>query len=134
VGVGLTDPEHRERALRLPHGTKSSGGPEGPEKCLEDALQLESGRCLRGAGLFHNRCPISQCDRFAGNRRHVLAWYNDSDQIQWVGGGEGGGFARGRADQRGFSGENRRPALLLRFSCRAKPACEPFLNERMGPR
>ena len=42
--------------------------------------------------------------------------------------------AGGRADQRGFSGENRRPALLLRFSGRAKPAREPFLNERMGPR
>ncbi len=41
--------------------------------------------------------------------------------------------AGGRANQRGFSSENRRPALLLRFCGRAKPVREPFLNERMSP-
>ena len=70
-------------------------------KYLEVGVWSESRGWRTDAELFHNRCTISQCDRFAGNRRHALAGYNDSDQIQWVGGGEGDGFAGGRDVTRG---------------------------------
>jgi hypothetical protein len=57
-------------------------------KYLEVGLWSESRGWRSDAGLFHNRCTISQCDGFAGNRRHALAGYDDSEQIQWAGGGD----------------------------------------------
>jgi hypothetical protein len=70
-------------------------------KYLEVGLWSESRGWRSHAWLFRDHCTISQCDRFAGNRRHALAGYNYSDQIQWVGGGEGDGFAGGRDVARG---------------------------------